>query len=107
MAEASQSDYVMVAAIDIGSYSSGYAFSTNYDPLKIYINPTWYALWLETHKTPTCVLLNPSGQFDSFGYEAEDTFADLVEDQEHTGWMFFQNFPLTLHNNKVHIIVVF
>lgn len=104
MAEA-PSCYI-VAAIDIGSYSSGYAYSFISDPMKIATTMFYASEGLLTNKTPTCVLLNPRGHFDSFGFEAEDKFTDLVDDQEDTGWMFFQSYPLTLYNSEVHIIVV-
>jgi len=106
MAEAPPSkSYSVVAAFDIGSYSSGYAFSFRNDPMKIQTNTGWISgsERLITHKTPTCVLLNPSVQFDSFGFDAENKYYYLVDDQKDTGWMFFQRFPLTLHNNEVHI----
>ncbi|XP_052819947.1 heat shock 70 kDa protein 12B-like [Mya arenaria] len=51
-------------------------------------------------KTPTSVLLNPEGEFDKFGFEAEDKYATLAEDDEHHGWRLFRRFKMVLHNNE-------
>ncbi|XP_060596203.1 heat shock 70 kDa protein 12B-like [Ruditapes philippinarum] len=93
---------LLVVAFDFGTTYSGYAFSFRDDPLKIQTNQKWIAGsdQLISLKTPTCVLLDPNGQFDSFGYEAENHFATLVEDKEHQGWRLFRRFKMILHNNK-------
>ena len=104
MAEAAPSEsFLLVAAIDFGTTFSGYAYSFKNDPTKIQTNAGWNAgsEKLMSFKTPTCVLLNPSGQFDSFGYEAENKFVNLADDDEHTGWRLFQRFKMILHNNEV------
>ena len=71
--------------------------------MKIQTNEGWIAGSdrLISHKTPTCVLVNPQKQFDSFGYDAENKYLDLLEDKEHEGWMFFQRFKMILHNSQV------
>jgi hypothetical protein len=57
------SDYLMVAAIDLGTTFSGYTFSTianfKLDPLKIHANQAWNAggRQLLSLKTPTCLRL--------------------------------------------------
>ncbi|XP_052778665.1 heat shock 70 kDa protein 12B-like [Mya arenaria] len=48
----------------------------------------------------TSVLLNPKGEFDSFGFEAEDSYASKAEDDKHEGWRLFRRFKMILHNNK-------
>jgi len=92
-----------VAAIDFGTAYSGYAFSFKDDPMKIQTNKGWIAgsNILISHKTPSCVLVNPQQQFDSFGYDAENKYANLLEDDEHKVWMFFQRFKMILHNSQV------
>ncbi|XP_052819973.1 heat shock 70 kDa protein 12A-like [Mya arenaria] len=40
------------------------------------------------------------GEFDRFGFEAEDKYASLAEDDEHNGWRLFRRFKMVLHNNK-------
>ncbi|XP_060596211.1 heat shock 70 kDa protein 12B-like [Ruditapes philippinarum] len=67
---------LLVVALDFGTTYSGYAFSFRDNPLNVQTNKGWIAGsdQLISLKTPTCVLLNPFEQFDSFGYEAENKF---------------------------------
>ncbi|KAL3878558.1 hypothetical protein ACJMK2_030895 [Sinanodonta woodiana] len=94
---------LLVAAIDFGTTYSGYAFSfrSEYDkdPCKIYTN-VWNAgsRGLASLKAPTCALFDPHKRFHSFGYEAEDKYADLAADDEADGWYFFRRFKMTLYD---------
>ncbi|XP_061180917.1 heat shock 70 kDa protein 12B-like isoform X1 [Saccostrea echinata] len=94
---------LLVAAIDFGSTYSGYAFSFKNDfqtnPLKIYTN-NWSSEQSGgiSYKAPTTVLLNPDQTFHSFGYEAEDKYAELTEAEEHEGWYYFSRFKMKLMN---------
>ncbi|XP_061192455.1 heat shock 70 kDa protein 12B-like isoform X2 [Saccostrea echinata] len=94
---------LLVAAIDFGSTYSGYAFSFKNDfqtnPLKIYTN-NWSSEQSGgiSYKAPTTVLLNPDQTFHSFGYEAEDKYAELTEAEEHEGWHYFSRFKMKLMN---------
>ncbi|XP_056013346.1 heat shock 70 kDa protein 12A-like isoform X2 [Ostrea edulis] len=96
---------VLVAAIDFGTTYSGYAFSFRHefdkDPLKINAC-NWIAgsQALVSLKTPSVVLLKPNKTFHAFGYEAENKYASLAEDNEHEGWLYFKRFKMTLHQNK-------
>ncbi|XP_033743555.1 heat shock 70 kDa protein 12A-like [Pecten maximus] len=100
-----ESERLFVAAIDFGTTYSGYAFSFRHDymkdPSKINTNQTWIAGHrnLFSLKVPTCVLLQPDQTFHSFGYEAEDKYTELFQDDEHEDWYFFKRFKMTLHNN--------
>ncbi|XP_052819573.1 heat shock 70 kDa protein 12B-like [Mya arenaria] len=104
MARNAQNTTLVVAAFDLGTTYSGYAFSFRDDPNKIQTNQNWYAgggaSRLVSLKTPTSVLLNPNGEFDSFGFEAEDKYATLAEDDEHLGWRLFRRFKMVLHSNE-------
>ncbi|XP_060065880.1 heat shock 70 kDa protein 12A-like [Ylistrum balloti] len=97
--------YTMVAAIDFGSTFSGYAFSTkfehNLNPLKVY-NTTWTANSgnLMSLKTSSCILFDKSQTVNSFGFEAEDKYADLMQKNEHKDWFFFRRFKMTLYEEK-------
>jgi len=103
MEKAPTGNFLLVAAIDFGTAYSGYALSFKSNPMKIQTNQGWNAgsKMLISHKTPTCVLLNPQQQFDSFGYDAENKYANLLEDGKHQGWMFFRRFKMILHNIQV------
>jgi len=107
MAEAAPTDdFIIVAAIDFGTTYSGYAYSLKNDPTHISMNQRWIAgsETLISHKTPTSVLVNPQKQFDSFGYDAENKFLDLLDDGKADGWMFFRWFKMILHNSKVLLL---
>ncbi|XP_052780252.1 heat shock 70 kDa protein 12A-like isoform X2 [Mya arenaria] len=92
---------LLVAAFDFGTTYSGYAFSFKNDPLKAQTNHTWSsraAGQFISLKTSTSVLLNPEGEFDSFGFEAEDNYASKAENDEHEGWRLFRRFKMFLQN---------
>lgn len=99
------SNYLLVAAIDFGTTYSGYAFSTKAefmrDPLSINSNQTWNAgtRRLCSLKTPTCLLLDQEKKFLAFGYEAEDKYTELVMDDKHADFYYFEHFKMNLHNN--------
>lgn len=101
----STSSKLLVAAIDFGTTYSGYAFSFKHeyetDPLKVCSN-NWAAgsRSLVSLKTPTCVLFDKDKVFDSFGYEAEDKYSELAEEEEHQEWYFFRRFKMSLFNKK-------
>ena len=96
-------DYLVVTAIDFGTTYSGYAFSFKHDPTKVQTNQGWISGSdrLISFKTPTCVLVNPQKNFDSFGYDAENKYVSLVEGEKHEGWMMFRRFKMILHNEVV------
>lgn len=100
---ASHCDKLLVVAMDIGTTYSGYAYSFRNNPLEIHTNPNWVAgsERLISLKSPTCVLLKPDKEFHSFGFEAENKFNDLSEDDEHHGWYMFRHFKMALYESKV------
>ncbi|XP_052068180.1 heat shock 70 kDa protein 12A-like [Mytilus californianus] len=103
---AMNSSYLLVAAIDFGTTYSGYAFSLKYafdkDPLTIDANQAWNAggKQLLSLKTPTCLLLDSNKHFDSFGYEAENKYAEIVMENEQDKYYYFHRFKMCLHKNK-------
>ena len=94
---------LVVVAFDFGTTFSGYAFSFRDDPLKVQTNGNWIAgsEKLISLKTPTCVLVDPNNDFHSFGFEAENKYTALAEEDELSGWKFFKQFKMILHSNKV------
>ncbi|XP_071180737.1 heat shock 70 kDa protein 12B-like [Mytilus edulis] len=99
-------NYLLVAAIDLGTAASGYAFSFRNDfkanPLKISTH-IWTAATtvLRSAKTPTCILFNPEGHFEAFGYEAQNKFSSLITDEENVEeWYYFENFKMSLYECK-------
>ena len=63
--------WVIVAAINLGSTYSDYAFAFRNSLTEIRLNKKWISdLGHATHKTPMCVLTGSGGAFEAFGYEA-------------------------------------
>ena len=54
-------------------------------------------------KTATCILFEPDKTFASFGYEAEEHYAELAAEgtDEHKKWYFFRRFKMQLFDKKV------
>lgn len=53
-----------------------------------------------TMKAPTCLLFNPNKSFNSFGYEAQDRFAEL-EEEEAREYYYFEKFKMALRKDEV------
>lgn len=102
---AKKPDRLLVAAIDFGTTYSGYAFSFRHefenDPLKVSAS-TWTAgsRALVSLKTPTTVLLDKHEVFHSFGYEAEDFYSQLAEEDKHKDWFYFRRFKMMLYGKE-------
>lgn len=99
----SKESYIAVVAIDFGTTFSGFAFAFNHQEGEtgIHMNKDWgtdqgYSML----KTPTSLLLNPDKSFNSFGFEAQDRFAEL-EDEQAQEFYYFQYFKMMLHNSEV------
>jgi len=101
-------NHSVVAAIDFGTSSSGYAFgfrksgSDEIELSDIQLNK-WQrgSSSSSTDKAPTTVLLKPDKSFDSFGYKAEDKYANLCDTGKQKGWWFFQKFKMTLYKTRL------
>ncbi|XP_045193636.2 heat shock 70 kDa protein 12A-like [Mercenaria mercenaria] len=99
-------DYFVIAAIDFGTTYSGYAFqlTSEYDPTdptkKIFSPQAWNdgSTKLTSLKTPTCLLLDNNEDIDSFGFMAEEKYADLCMDGDNKNWYFFRRFKMQLHD---------
>ena len=102
----SQSPKLLVAAIDFGTTYSGYAFSFRHDfekdPCKV-SSHNWTAAsrGLVSLKTPTSILLNPQQEFECFGYDAEDRYTALANEDLHEEWYYFRRFKMMLHGKLV------
>lgn len=99
---------LMVAAIDFGTTYTGFGYSMRdtylSEPLRI-----WTKHWgssgggpaLVSEKTPTVLLLDQDKNFHSFGYDAEDKYCELAQEEKHTGWYYFKHFKMTLYHEKI------
>lgn len=54
-----------------------------------------------SYKTPTCLLLNKRQEIDSFGFEAEEKYADLCMTQENHEYYYYRQFKMKLQEGKV------
>ncbi|XP_061164137.1 heat shock 70 kDa protein 12A-like [Saccostrea echinata] len=95
-------DRLVVAAIDFGTYGSGFALCTRSDYKKdrnkIFVH-TWNSGTAITNKAPTTVLIKPNGRdYVSFGYEAERDFVDMDPSEQKKHYLFRQ-FKMKLFNN--------
>lgn len=95
----------IVVALDIGTSYSGYAYSDKKEIKRDEINLNeWSGNF--THdkkaKAPTVVLLNKDKSFNSFGYDAEEQYADMVQQKEHQSCYRFCNFKMELYLEKVN-----
>ena len=91
---------LIVGAIDFGTTFSGWAYSFLHeyksDPTKATVQH-WYGGQLVTEKTPTCALITSKHKLEAFGYEAENKFKDLVENNEHHDFYYFRRFKMDLN----------
>ncbi|KAK3102659.1 hypothetical protein FSP39_012955 [Pinctada imbricata] len=51
-----------------------------------------------SHKTPSVILLDQDKNFHSFGYEAEDKYAQLTRTKKHKEWHYFTEIKMKLMN---------
>lgn len=94
------SDFLLVAAIDIGTVYSGLAYSTKAEFQKraSTINTrNWKDGSYVSATVPTCALIEPDGKtLDSFGYDAMAKYVDLKNKGVHREWYFFKRFKKQL-----------
>ncbi|XP_052075675.1 heat shock 70 kDa protein 12B-like isoform X3 [Mytilus californianus] len=83
-------DYTVVAALDLGTTYSGFAFSTRQNPLDIQ----------HVENIPTLLLINPEKKFVGFGNDAIRIYSELVKTGQHTGHYFLQKFKMDLYENE-------
>ncbi|XP_062596268.1 heat shock 70 kDa protein 12B-like, partial [Saccostrea cucullata] len=102
----STEDRLFVVAIDFGTTYSGYAILSRghfiEDPLEKIITKVWQAGDLLSDKTPTTLLLkhvepDSRQEFVALGYEAEDIYSRLPE-EEKDGYYFFRRFKMALYD---------
>ena len=105
-----QSGFDFVAAIDLGTSTTGCGYSTTTgfksSPLDISCEIIWNehrSVSQDMSKTKTCILLDKQGKYSSFGYDAEYMYAQLRANNEHDNYCFFHNFKMDLYKNKVRL----
>jgi hypothetical protein len=96
------SNYIVLVAIDFGTTHSGYAYAYLNSPNEIHLMKRWSdgETRFSSFKVPTTLLMSPSGDFHSFGYQAIEFYNDLESGQSKE-WSFFEKFKMSLHNSQV------
>lgn len=98
-----------MAAIDIGTSYSGYAYSTvkayQTDHLDITCNQSWSSRGKQVilSKTPSCILMTTGKELVSFGYDAEKEYESIIAEGNEESYYFFDKFKMSLHETKVII----
>lgn len=86
-----------VVGIDIGSTFSGYAFASRdeiqQNPPKFHI-AEWYGNRNLKWKCPTAILLQSNADLVAFGYDAQNRFSELIGDDKHNDYYFFNDFKI-------------
>jgi molecular chaperone DnaK (HSP70) len=105
MEKKKKQDALVVVGIDFGTTYSGYGYSFrdeyNNDHSKIFSNSDWKSEdGLVTTKTPTVILFDENGKFQSFGYEAEEAYTRLLEDGGADGHSYFSSFKMKLFQDE-------
>ncbi|KAL3878942.1 hypothetical protein ACJMK2_031266 [Sinanodonta woodiana] len=99
-----KSNKLLVAAIDFGTTFSSWACSFRHDyerePTKILVKE-WNSGLGVSSKAPTTALIRPDGEtLEAFGYNAEDKYGRLAENDEHKDWYYFRRFKMSLFKDK-------
>ena len=104
--------YSLVCAIDFQTTSSGYAYSPKceykYDPLNINV-PNWDApsSIQISYRAPTTLFLDKDQNFVAFEYEAENTYAELTEDEENRDYFYMRQYKMLLYNTLRKQVFIF
>ncbi|XP_061178983.1 heat shock 70 kDa protein 12A-like [Saccostrea echinata] len=106
MEETSLDEILLVAALDFGTTYSGIAwsFTNEFEKYPLRINSIQWSSMVgpsqATYKTPTALLLKSNKDMLAFGYEAEEQYSELADDNAHSGYYFFRNFKMMLYENE-------
>lgn len=93
----------VIVAIDFGTTYSGFGFAEAnvIGESGIQVFRGWgRGQGFSFYKTPTCVLLNPDGNFSKFGHAAVETFAKHLAKGDNKDFIYFERFKLVLYNTK-------
>lgn len=87
-----------MGAIEFGTTYSGFAYNFKPGTMDIVV-PDYHGGEYPSKKVPTTLLLKPDQSFCKFGFEAEDEYAGLA-DEEKRNYFFFKRFMPILKSNR-------
>lgn len=100
----------VVVAIDFGTTYSGYAFSLSSeflnnknDHLNKIVIDNWNSGDLLSEKTPTTLLLDKDKNLVSFGYEAENDYGRMTEEERNEHY-YFRRFKMMLYDKDGKLV---
>ena len=98
---------VATVAISITNKESGFAwsFKNKYEDytLTFYMD-IWQSRHENTNTPPTYILFTKDKVFHSFGYESKNKYADLLKDEKHGDWYFFDRFLSFLELQEIFML---
>ncbi|XP_052233296.1 heat shock 70 kDa protein 12B-like [Dreissena polymorpha] len=101
--------FTMVAALDVGTAYSGYAYAYRKEMDEgmdnVIVNNPWSSAdkSTTTYKTPTQLLLNEKREFEAFGYEAQKRYAELHQQGRHERCFYFKKFRSKIASGQAGI----
>lgn len=85
-----------MVAIDFGTSTSGFAYARKSKLDEIEIG-TWVLGSETTNRTKNHILLNQDRTFNSFGFEAEDAYAKIADNEDRfKDYLYFEEFTTHL-----------
>ncbi|XP_053398514.1 heat shock 70 kDa protein 12A-like [Mercenaria mercenaria] len=88
----------IVAAIDIGTSFSGYAYAFENDRENIFTSSQTFGQ--HNDRVPTVVLLDSSVKVDSFGHEAEQKYSELLRNKKDGEFRLFSRFKMECYSER-------
>jgi len=98
-------EFTHFISIDFGTSGCGIAMATREKKSEIKLFLDWEGIKVDA-KCPTVLLLNPSGQFESFGYNAMTSYQNksgLAHPDKADDYLLFQKFKMHLYDNPVSV----
>ena len=89
-----------MAALDLGTSFSGYAFISTWNPEDVRMNKM---LGRESYRTATCILTErgDQGKYVEFGKNAQDLYSRSLSPGQIHCYDLYENFKMVLYNQKV------
>ena len=89
-----------IAAIDFGTRNCSLAYITEHDHLELTLGVPKLPLNGTFLRVPTAILLNSSGEIETFGHDARTVYGNL-EDYERESYFYFEEIKMNLHRDQV------